>query len=154
ERRRPFEPVWRDCLAFTMPQRMPGLEAAPGRGSDRLFDATAADAVEQLAASLLGELTPPGSPWFGLRAGPQVAAAERPVVTEALEAVAARLQGGFDHANFTVEIHQAFLDLVTLGTATLLFAEAPAGRPSPFRFSAIPAAEMAIEENVDGAVAG
>ncbi|WP_222184100.1 portal protein [Geminicoccus harenae] len=154
ERRRPFEPVWRDCLAFTMPQRMPGLEAAPGRGSDRLFDATAADAVEQLAASLLGELTPPGSPWFGLRAGPQVASAERPMVTEALEAVAARLQGAFDHANFTVEIHQAFLDLVTLGTATLLFAEAPAGRPSPFRFSAIPATEMAIEEDVDGAVVG
>ena len=154
ERRRNFEPIWRDCLAFTMPQRAPGLEAAPGRGAERLFDSTAADAVEQLAASLLGELTPPWSSWFGLRAGADIGPAERGPVTEALEQVAARLQSNFDHANFTVEIHQAFLDLVTLGTATLLFAEAPSGKTSAFRFTAIPAAEMAIEEDVDGTVIG
>jgi hypothetical protein len=154
ERRRPFEPVWRDCLAFTMPQRVLGLEPGIGRGAECLFDATAADAVEQLAASLLGELTPPWSSWFGLRAGPETAKAERAEVTEALEQVAARLQSNFDHANFAVEIHQAFLDLVTLGTATLLFAEAAVGRASAFRFTAIPAAEMAIEEDVDGAVTG
>lgn len=154
ERRRHFEPIWRDCLAYTMPQKVPGLETVPGRGAERLFDATAADAVEQLAASLLGELTPPWSSWFGLRAGPEIAGSEQAAVTEALEQVAARLQANFDHANFTVEIHQAFLDLVTLGTATLLFAEASTGRASSFRFTAIPAAEMAIEEDADSVVTG
>ena len=154
ERRRNMEPIWQDCLAFTMPQRAPGMESAPGRGAESLFDSTAGDSVEQLAASLLGELTPPWSSWFGLRAGSDIGQAERGPVTEALEQIAARLQSNFDHANFTVEIHQAFLDLVTLGTATLLFAEAPAGRTSAFRFTAIPAAEVAIEEDVDGAPAG
>ncbi|WP_051329499.1 portal protein [Geminicoccus roseus] len=153
ERRRQFEPIWRECLAFTAPQRSPGLEAA-GRAPERLFDSTAADAVEQLAASLLGELTPPWSSWFGLRAGPDVPRQDQAEATELLEQVAARLQSHFDHANFTVEIHQAFLDLVTLGTATLLFAEAPAGRASAFRFTAIPAAEMAVEEDADGTVTG
>lgn len=154
ERRRPFEAIWRDCLAYTMPQRCPGLEGAPGRGAERLFDSTAADSVEQLAASLLAELTPPWSQWFGLKPGTDVPRADQPAAAEMLEQLATRVLSHFDHANFTVEMHQAFLDLVTIGTATLLFAEAPAGRASAFRFTAIPAAEMVIEEDVDGSVRG
>ena len=100
----------------------PGPPPAP-----TLFDATAADGAEQLAASLLAELTPPWSRWFGL--APARPTEDR-AAAEALEDAAATLQGHFDRSNFTVEMHQAFLDLVVAGTGLLLVEEAPLGEAS------------------------
>jgi hypothetical protein len=56
ERRRPLEATWQACYDH----------ALPAHGAAPLFDATAADAAEQLAASLLAELAPPWSRWFAL----------------------------------------------------------------------------------------
>ena len=55
-RRKSWEPLWTQCFDYALPQRDGALtEGAPGRGrGDHLFDATAADAVDQLAASLIG----------------------------------------------------------------------------------------------------
>jgi hypothetical protein len=69
QRRRCWESLWRECYIHALPQRGTGLgsEFRPGTNPvDRLFDGTALDAVEQLGASLLAELTPPWSQWFGL----------------------------------------------------------------------------------------
>jgi Bacteriophage head to tail connecting protein len=41
---------------------------------------------------------------------------------------------------------------VTVGTATLLFQEAPVGEPSAFRFCAVPAAEMFIDGDQNGQI--
>ena len=59
EQGRPWEGVWRDCYDHV-------LAATPGTGGPFLHDGTAADAAEMLASSLLAELTPPWSRWFGL----------------------------------------------------------------------------------------
>src|SRR4051812_35935743 len=154
-RRQPWEPLWRECYAYALPQRGYGLGAEFGqarRYNETLFDGTAPDAVDQLAASLLAELTPPWSRWFGLRPGHEVPAAERPALAAFLEDAAERVQGHFARSNFAVEIHQCFLDLVTIGTATLLFQEAPIGEPSAFRFCAVPAAEMFIDGDQNGVI--
>lgn len=88
DRRRPLEPVWQDCYAHVLPPI--------GQGG-ALFDATAADAAEQLAASLLAELTPPWSRWFGLSPARPFAEGEAGrAMAEALEDAAATLQGHFD----------------------------------------------------------
>lgn len=143
ERRRPIEPVWQACYDHTLPR--PGADAAA------LFDATAADAAEQLAASLLAELTPPWSRWFGLApARPLADSPEGRAVAEALEDVAVTLQGHFDRSNFAIEMHQAFLDLVVTGTGVLLAEEAPLGEPSAFRFTAVPIRSAVLEEGPDG----
>ncbi|EFH13245.1 portal protein, partial [Teichococcus cervicalis] len=55
-RRRPWEGVWQECYDHVLAQ-------TPGSGGAMLYDATAPDAAEQLAASLLAELTPPWSRW-------------------------------------------------------------------------------------------
>ncbi|TCZ55557.1 portal protein [Roseicella aquatilis] len=146
ERRRPLESLWQACYDHVLPD----AAQAPA-----LFDATAADAVEQLAASLLAELTPPWSRWFGLsparssRDASARATGDR-AVAEALEDAATTLQGHFDRSNFVVEMHQAFLDLVVAGTGLLLVEEAPLGEASAFRFTAVPIRHAVLEEGPDG----
>ncbi len=150
-RRAPWETQWRDAYEYALPIRDSGLSAGTGAPrADRVFDATAADAVEQLAASLMGQLTPPWSAWFGLSGGDALEPAERSAAAEPLDRAARALQAHFDMSNFAVEMHQCYLDLVTAGTACLSFEEAPFGETSAFRFTAVPLAEVAFEEGPDG----
>jgi len=152
--RAPWESLWQDAVDHTLPQRdhTGGGASAAGRKGERLFDATAGDAAEQLAASLLAQLTPPWSRWFGLSPGAEVAEGERDTLGETLATAETVLQGHLDRSNFAVEIHQCYLDLVVYGTACLQFEEAPLGAASAFRFTAVPLTEVALEEGPDGAL--
>lgn len=151
-RRAVWEPLWRECYEHALPQHAgfdPG--ATPGnRRGDRLFDATAADAVDQLAASLLAQLTPPWSRWMGLTPGPaledDLAARLSPLLLEASETFHAQIE----RSNFAVEAHQAFLDVVTGGTGCLLVEEAAPGAPSALRFTAVPLCDLVLEEGEEG----
>jgi len=156
-RRRCWESLWRDCYTYALPQRGTGFDSAfyPGANpAERLFDGTALDAVDQLGASLLAELTPPWSQWFGLVPGREIGPLERGLVAEGLDRLTQTVQAHFDRSNFAVEMHQAFLDLVTVGSATLLFEEAPVGAPSAFRLTAVPMNEIAFEASPDGHIDG
>ncbi|NJO36276.1 MAG: phage tail protein [Rhizobiales bacterium] len=156
-RRRPWESLWQDCYTYALPQRGSGFGSQfdpARRHAERLFDGTATDAVEQLAASLLSQLTPPWSQWFGLVPGHDIGALERTVVAEELDRATETLQGHFDRSNFAVEIHQTFLDLATIGSATLLFEEAPLGVSSAFRLTAVPMSEMHFEAGPDDQILG
>lgn len=140
DRRRAQDALWQDCYDHVLP---------PATGARvAIFDATAADAAEQLAASLLAELTPPWSRWFGL--APARALEGDAAATAALEDAAEVLQGHFDRSNFALEMHQAFLDLVIAGTGLLLVEEAPIGEPSALRFTAVPLREAVLEEGPSG----
>ena len=155
DRRMTWEPLWSDCYAYAQPSRGHGLEMAPSagrKGTTDLFDATAVDGVEQLAASLLAELTPPWSRWFGLMPGQDVADDDKDGLATSLESTANRIQSHLHRSNFAVEIHQCLLDLVTMGTATLLFEEAPSGDSSAFRFTAIPTSQMYIDGDDNGRI--
>jgi hypothetical protein len=154
-RRAVWEQHWEDCYDHALPQGGGFGRGAPGeRKADRLFDGTAADAVEQLAASLLAQLTPPWSRWFGLAPGPDLSDAERDAIAPVLERAGAILQSHFDRSNFAVEMHQCYLDLITAGTACLLFEESAPGDLSGFRFAAVPLAEAVLEEGADGRLDG
>ncbi|WP_407670254.1 portal protein [Paramagnetospirillum marisnigri] len=152
ERRAVWESHWQECYDFALPLRDAILhQGIPGeKKADRLFDGTAPDAVDQLAASLLSELTPPWAQWFGLTAGEQLSEAERERAAPALERIGAVLQSHFDRSNFAVEMHQCYLDVVTGGTASLLFEEAPPGEASAFRFTAVPLGQVVMEEGPEG----
>lgn len=152
ERRGAWESHWQECYDFALPLRDSVLHqtSAGEKKADRLFDGTAPDAVDQLAASLLSELTPPWAQWFGLTAAEGLPQAERDQAAPALERIGVVLQSHFDRSNFAVEMHQCYLDVVTAGTASLLFEEAPPGDPSAFRFTAIPLGQIVLEEGPEG----
>jgi len=146
-RRNAWVSLWRDCYDYALPQQesFDGFSGGQNR-TDHIYDGTAMDAVEQLAASLLGNLTPPWSQWFGFTPGPEMAAEDSELLAPALEKAGRLLQSHLDKSNFTTEMHQAFLDLVVGGTATLLFEEAQPGGYSAFKFKAIPLNEISLDE--------
>ncbi|MFO1129304.1 MAG: portal protein [Rhodospirillales bacterium] len=147
-----WESLWQDCYDFALPSRDTAvrMDAGGPRRGDRLFDGTAPDAVDQLAASMMSQLTPPWARWFGFSLGPDVAPEDRIELADELERATTVMQSHFDRSNFAVEMHQCYLDLVTAGTASLLFEEAAPGDPSAFRFTAIPLAQAVIEEGPSG----
>lgn len=151
-RRRSWESLWQDAYEFALPQRN-GFDGnlTPGaRRMDRLYDATALDAVEGLAASLLGNLTPPWTQWFGLKPGPDLSPAEAESLAPVLEKAGKTIQAHFDRSNFIVEIHQCYLDLIVGGSAALYLEESEPGSFSAFRFSAVPLNRIILEEGEDG----
>ena len=157
QRKQSWESHWRECYEYALPQRenvsSPYVGGYEGSKQNlHLYDGTAADAVDQLASSLLAELTPPWAKWFGLKAGPELTAEESQQISATLEKTADILLQNFEHSNFAVEIHQCYLDLVTAGTASLMFEEAPLGEASAFRFYAVPLREIALEESADGKI--
>jgi hypothetical protein len=155
-RRRNWESLWQDAYDYVLPQRAGfNRDLQPGKPrSENIYDATASDAVDQLAASLLGNLTPPWSQWFGLKPGPDLGPEESESLAPALEKAAQTMQDHFDRSNFAVEIHQCFLDLCVGGTASMFFEEAEPGGFSAFRFAASPLSDVVLEEGESGLLDG
>lgn len=155
-RREAWEPLWQECYDFVLPQRG-GFDGASMAGQSKnaqIYDATAMDAADQLAASLLGNLTPTWSQWFGLKPGPDLSPEEAEALAPVLEKAAKTIQDHFDRSNFAVEIHQCYLDLIVGGTASLCFEENDPGDFSAFRFSAIPLRHIVLEEGQSGFLDG
>ena len=126
--RAPWLNRWDAAMRYTMPTD--DADAAT------LFDATAADAVDNLAASIYSLMTPPESLWISL-VPESDASPDADVATAALRA-------NLNDSNFYTTIHQCYLDLVILGTACLFMAETPIGASSAFSFTAGPMRDIAI----------
>ena len=152
KKRSQWESLWEECYDFALPQRG-GFRFKPQAGDQRtqkIFDATAMDAADQLAASMLGNLTPTWSQWFGLKPGPDLTDEEADRLAPVLEKAAKTIQDHFDRSNFAVEIHQCYLDLIVGGTAALFFEENTPGEFSAFKFSASPLTHIVLEEGENG----
>ncbi len=154
EKRLEWEQDWNECYNYALPQKS-GLfsNGVAKKSSPDIFDSTAENGVEQLAGSLLSQLTPPWSRWFGLGFGIDVEDSDIDTKSEKykeLDKIQKILQSHFDRSNFYVEAHQCYLDLVTIGTAVMLMEENQVGDVSAFKFTAVPMNEIALEENVNG----
>ncbi len=129
--RAPWLARWDVAMRYTMPTS--DADAAT------LFDATAADAVDNLAASIYSLMTPPESLWLTL-------IPESDASPDA-DAATAALRANLNDSNFYTTIHQCYLDLVILGTACLFMSETPIGASSAFSFTAVPMRDIAILPN-------
>ena len=119
---------WKSAMRYTIPTDDADVAT--------LFDATAADAVDNLAASMYSLLTPPESLWINL-------VRESDLSPDA-EAATNMLRAHLNDSNFYTTVHQCYTDLVVLGTACLFMAENPLGADSAFSFTAIPMTDIAI----------
>jgi|GEM_PF-2261903 len=104
-----WESRWQDCYAMALPLAGAVRTGSMGtnqvnRGDIPLYDGTAADAVDQLAASLLAQLTPPWSRWFAFQPGSDVDPAQHGPAASLLDDASRRAQGHFDRSNFIVEL--------------------------------------------------
>lgn len=126
--RAPWLNRWDAAMRYTMPTD--DTDAAT------LFDATAADAADNLAASIYSLMTPPESLWISL-------VPESDASPDA-DAATIALRTNLNDSNFYTTIHQCYLDLVILGTACLFMAETPIGASSAFSFTAVPMRDIAI----------
>ena len=129
--REPWIPRWDDARRYTMPTSDTDLAT--------LYDATASDAADSLAASIYTLLTPPESMWLQL-------VRESDLSPDADYATSV-LRAHLNDSNFYTTIHQCYMDLVTLGTACLFMGQNPIGASSAFNFTAIPMSDIAILPN-------
>lgn len=129
--RAPWINRWDTARRYTMPSTDDDIAT--------LFDSTAADAVDNLAASLYSLITPPESLWMDLVPESD----ESPNAEIATSVFRAHL----NDSNFYTTIHQCYMDLVVCGTACLFMAENPIGASSAFSFTAIPMYDIAILPN-------
>lgn len=119
---------WDQCRRFTIPATDADIAA--------LFDSTAGDAAEALAANIFSLLTPPESGWLSLER-------ESDLSPEADQPETA-FRTHLNDSNFYTTVHQCYLDLVVMGTACLFMAESPIGARSAFSFTAIPMHDISV----------
>lgn len=148
-KRAAWESTWQECYEYALPQRESVFNSSLSK-INRLFDGTAPDCVDQLSALMLSEMTPPWMRWFQLTAGGDLTPEEALQINPTLDKISQTLQTHFDRSNFALEIHQCYLDLITTGTACLLFEEAPVGTTSAFRFLSVPLSEVSLDEGPTG----
>lgn len=131
DNRAPWIARWESARRYTMPTSDEDIAT--------LYDATASDAADNLAASIYTLLTPPESMWLQL-VGESELSPNPDIATAALRA-------NLNDSNFYTTIHQCYMDLVIMGTACLFMAESPIGTSSAFTFTAIPMSDIAILPN-------
>ncbi len=129
--RAPWLKRWDDARRYTVPTTDTELAT--------LFDGTAADAVDNLAASIYTLLTPPESLWINLVRETDLSP-DPEIATSALRA-------NLNDSNFYTTVHQCYMDLCIYGTACLFMAENPIGCDSAFSFTSIPMTDIAILPN-------
>lgn len=146
-----WESHWQQLADYMLPRRadITKKRAEGDKRTELIFDGTALQAVELLAASLHGMLTSPSVAWFSLRfRDPFLQGVD--IANEWLEAAQKQMYMEFARSNFQQEIHEMYYDLVVFGTAAL-FVEADNNNEG-VRFSCRHIAEIYISENAQGGV--
>ncbi|MBO5833343.1 MAG: head-tail connector protein [Alphaproteobacteria bacterium] len=131
DNRAPWLTRWDSARRYTMP--------VSDEDNATLYDGTASDAVDNLAASIYTLMTPPESMWISL-------VPESDMSPDA-EIATSVLRAHLNDSNFYTVIHQCYMDLIVMGTACLFMAEAPFGSSSAFTFTAIPMTDIAVLPN-------
>ena len=119
-RRMNFETLWQEVSELVLPRKADFTTVrAPGAKRGRkLFETTAVNAAELLAAGLHGLMTNPAGKWFSLTA----AKAEKTPEIEGWLGEAEQILADEivrPSAGFATNIHEVYLDLAVLGTAGL-----------------------------------
>lgn len=148
-----FEKLWQEVSELVLPRKADFAANSPAgvpRGR-KLFETTAVNAAETLAAGLHGLMTNPAGKWFSLTV-PKFK--DDPVVSKWVERAEQTVADEIVRpaAGFATNIHEVYLDLAVLGTAGLYVGwdEENDGLLFQSRFLG----ELFLEENAAGRVCG
>lgn len=152
ERRRNWEPQWREIASYIFPRRISSLETRePGsRQTERLFDSTAIFSNEILAASIQSGITNQTMQWFSLALRDEDLNQDADTV-EWLGDARDKMLLAYRQSNLSGELHELYLDLGAFGVGALLIEEHPK-QPRGLLFRAIPVGTFAVDENAEGMV--
>ena len=149
-----WEDHWQEILDYVMPRKA-DIVTKRTKGEKRaevLFDSTAITASNLLSASLQGTLTSPSMQWFYLKLREKELNEIRDVQLW-LEDSAKRMYDVFNESNFNTEVHEMYLDMVTMGTASLFVEEGRGGfDEAGVHFNTLHISEYYIQENTSGYV--
>ena len=153
-KRETWEHHWQEILDYVMPRKAE-VSFKRSKGEKRtevLYDSTAITASTLLAASLQGTLTSPSLPWFSLKLRNKELNEDREVELY-LEDTRKRMLDVFNESNFNTEVHEMYLDLVTIGTGALFVEQSNKGfEEGGIHFNALHIKEFYISENINGRV--
>lgn len=155
DRAQSFVSLMREAYEYAMPDRDAYGGQAPGqKRTGKVFDSTAPNSVMRFANRLQSVLFPPGQRWAKLVPGTEVPAASRDAVQEALDQIQQVLFSRLAQSNFDQASNEMCQDLAAGMGALLIERGRTRARPGApaLRFTAVPAALVAIEEGPFGAV--
>lgn len=144
--RTPWESLWADIATYACPRRavgMAGTISSPGEA--KIFDTTAARAVETNANGCLGWMSPMGVDWFNLTSedGPDN-------FKKKLSTATRKLRTAVTNSRFYAEVHEFYLDRSGFGCAALYLEESKKG--GRLNFQHWPTGSFVIAEDDEGVV--
>lgn len=154
--RKTVEDVWDVINKFVVPFRgdffrdISSEHAVTWRDNREIFDSTAIDAANTLAASIHGSLTSPAIRWFELAYRLEVLNEDRDSRAW-LENGAHKCFTALQDSNFNLEANETYLDLVSYGTSMIVEeVEEENGVFQKLNFQSVPVEEMWFEQDHTG----
>lgn len=146
-----WDQLWQEVLKYVVPRKAwvtRRRETAGERVDSDLFDTTARRANQVLASGFQGNMTNPATKWFNLRLqDPELNRINE--VKLWLGDSENKILDVLNGSNFNEQIHEAYIDLGSVGTATLLEEE---DTIDLIRFTAIFIEEIVIDEDAKGRI--
>lgn len=140
--------LYESAYSLALPQRNKQSQGAAK--NETVYDSTLQQATVKLAGTLQTTITPPFTKWAKLVPGA--------FITEDVEEAAKKLEtisdiifAAMQPSNFDIAAGEFFLDLI-IGTGAMLVLEGD--DVNPFKFIAVPIAEIALEEGGDSMIGG
>lgn len=147
ERRRTWEPIWRECFDYTMPNR-DGLNTsvAGQRRDDLIFDETAVVGVQEFASRMVQGIVPNNTQWTRFEVPPeirdQMGKDQADEAQSQYDKTTERTFSFIQESNFSSEAHESFLDLA-IGTGNIVCEKGDLLQP--LKFTSVPIHEAFLE---------
>lgn len=149
-RRAPWESHWQELSDYVLPRRgdIARITSPGAKRNAKIFDSTAIEANEILAAGLHSMLTSPATPWFELRVRDIALLGDREVRAW-LDLAAKEMHAALNASNFQTEVHELYLDLGCFGTAAMFIEE---DAEQLVRFSTRTLSEIFVAQSATGRI--
>jgi len=141
---------WDQVARYVVPRKdnVYGQHTKGEKVTNTLFDTEAIAANDDLAAALHGMLTNPSIIWFGLSTGDAKLDEDEKVAKWLFDSTLKTIKA-MNQSNFQTEIHEVYLDLGSIGTASLRI---EADEETGVRYYSEPIYELVLRENNRGII--